>query len=179
MMRTRARIATAAAALALALACGAGPEQQLEKARSALAAGKPAEATAAASAGLAAGAQGATAWRLELAALEGEARGKQTDAAIARLARLAASHPDQVKGPLYAQTAGQVREAGDGAGSIRVLDAGARQFPQDAEIAKAIEQAKASGDREQRSQLETLGYIQKPSSPPTPPPPPPSGSNPQ
>jgi hypothetical protein len=148
------------AIVALALACGPSADQQLEKARGALAAGKHGDAVAAAKAGLDAGAQGATAWRLELVALEGEARGRQTDAALARLDRRAQAHPDQVKGPLYAQTASQVNDAGDGAGSVRVLNAGAQRFPQDADIAKAIEQAKASGGADQLKELKTLGYVQ-------------------
>jgi hypothetical protein len=149
------------AALVLFLvACGASPEDRLEAARDALAKGAYADAAAAAREGLAAGANGATAWRLELAALEGEARAKEAPAALARLERLAGEKPDQVKGALYVQTAGQLREAGDAAGAVELLDAGGKRFPGDADVAGAIEQAKASGGDAERAKLCSLGYIQ-------------------
>ena len=65
-----------------------------------------------------------------------------------------------MKGPLYAQTAGQVKEAGDGAGAVQVLHAGAQRFPQDTDITKAIEQAKVSGDSDELKKLKSLGYVQ-------------------
>jgi hypothetical protein len=143
----------------LFVACGASPEARLETARAALAKGAYAEAAAAAREGLAAGASGATAWRLELVALEGEARGKEAKDALARLERIAGEKPDQVKGALYVQTAGQVREAGDAPGAVEILDAGAKRFPGDADIAGAIEQAKASGNDAERARLCSLGYL--------------------
>jgi hypothetical protein len=145
--------------LALLLACGASPEDRLEAARAALAKGAYADAAATAGEGLAAGASGATAWRLELAALEGEARGKDGAAARARIERLAGEKPDQVKGPLYVQTAGQLREAGDAAGAVELLDAGLKRFPGDADLAKAIDAAKASGNDAERARLCSLGYL--------------------
>ncbi len=147
-------------ALGPLLACGAGPDQKLESARERLAEGDYAEAAEAARAGLAAGASGATAWRLELAALEAEARGNQGDLALARLERLAGARADQVRGALFLQTAGQLREAGDAAGAIALLDAGARRFPEDADLRSAIEQAKASGSSDELEKLRSLGYIQ-------------------
>lgn len=150
-------------ALALAswlLACGASPEDQLEKARGQLARGAYAEAAAAAAEGLAAGATGATAWRLELAALEGEARSAKTSEVLARLERLAGAWPEQTGGALYVQTAAQLKEAGDAAGAINVLDAGVKRFPQDADIARAIEQSKASGSSEEIDRLRSLGYVE-------------------
>lgn len=147
--------------LAGALACGAGPEAELEQARAHLSAGAYTEAAAAATRGLAAGAQGATAWRLELAALEGEARGGKGAAALARLARLAeGALAPQVTAALYTQTAGQLREAGDAAGAIAVLDAGAKRFPADAGIAEAIARSKATGTAAELEQLRSLGYIE-------------------
>jgi hypothetical protein len=141
------------------LACGASPENRLEAARAALAKGAYAQAAAAAREGLAAGASGATAWRLELAALEGEARGKQPKEALARLERLASEKPDQVKGALYVQTAGQLREAADSAGAIELLDAGGKRFPGDADVAGAIEKAKTTTDDAERARLCSLGYL--------------------
>jgi hypothetical protein len=151
----------ALALLALLVACGAGPEDELEKARTHLAAGAYAEASAAAARGLAAGAEGATAWRLELAALEGEARGGKTADVLGRLARLAEGPlAAQVTGPLYVQTAGQLKEGGDPAGAISVLDAGAKRFPQDPDIARAIAQSKATGTAAEMEQLRSLGYVE-------------------
>lgn len=144
----------------LVLGCGASPQEQLELARSRLASGAYAEAAKAARKGLGAGAEGVTAWRLELAALEGEARADQAAVALARLERLANEKPEQVKGALYVQTAGQLREAGNLAGAIDVLDAGGKRFPEDGDIRSAIEQAKASGTDAERARLCSLGYLE-------------------
>ena len=146
--------------LCLLAACGADPEDRLEKARAHLASGAWADAAAAASQGLAAGAEGPTAWRLELTALEGEARAGRTGDVLARLERLAEAWAAQVTGALYVQTAGQVKEAGDAAGAINVLDAGARRFPDDADIARAIDQLQASGSAEEIERLRSLGYVE-------------------
>jgi hypothetical protein len=140
--------------------CGGGPDAKLEQARQRLAAGDFAEAVAAADAGLAAGAEGATAWRLEIAALEAEARGGNAQAVQARLARLAQTWAAQATGALYVQTAGQLKEGGDAAGAIGVLDAGAQRFPDDADIARAIEQAKATGTDAEIERLRSLGYVE-------------------
>jgi hypothetical protein len=150
----------AALALLLLLACAAGPDEQLEEARAQLARGAHAEAAAAAAAGLAAGAEGATAWRLELVALEAEARDGRGAEALARLERLGQTWTAQADAALYLQTAGQLREAGQAAAAVSVLDAGARRFPQDADLAKAIEQAKASGTAEELERLRSLGYVE-------------------
>lgn len=148
------------ALLSVLAACGASPEEQLEQARGQLASGSYGEAEASAAAGLAAGAEGATAWRLELVALEAEARAKKTEAALARLERLAGAWAKQVGGSLFVQTAGQIRDAGDPAGAIQVLDAGAKRFPEDADVQKAIAQAKAGGTAAELEQLRSLGYIE-------------------
>jgi hypothetical protein len=153
------RIAVLALAVLL-LACGADPADRLEQARAHLAGGDYAAAAAAANQGLAAGAEGPTAWRLELAALEGEARGGKATEVLARLERLPEAWSAQVSGSLYVQTAGQLKEAGDAAGAIRVLDAGARRFPEDADIARAITQLKATGTDAELDQLRSLGYVE-------------------
>jgi hypothetical protein len=144
----------------LTVSCGADPAAELEKAREHLASGDYAAAAAAATQGLAAGAEGPTAWRLELVALEGEARGGKTAEVLARLDRLNQAWSEQVSGPLYVQTAGQVKEAGDAAGAISVLDAGVRRFPADADIARAIAQLKATGTDAELDQLRSLGYVE-------------------
>jgi hypothetical protein len=153
------RIAVLALAVLL-LACGADPADRLEQARAHLAGGDYAAAAAAANQGLAAGAEGPTAWRLELAALEGEARGGKATEVLARLERLPEAWSAQVSGSLYVQTAGQLKEAGDAAGAIRVLDAGARRFPEDADIARAITQLEATGTDAELDQLRSLGYVE-------------------
>ena len=141
--------------------CGGGPEARLEKAREALAKGDYPAAAAAASEGLAAGAQGATAWRLELVALEAEARGGSSADVVARLGRLASGpFAAQLTGPLYVQTAGQVKQAGDAAGAVSVLDLGARRFPQDADLAQAIDRAKSTGGAAEVERLRSLGYVE-------------------
>lgn len=147
------------AGLSLLAACGASPEKQLDQARDALARGAYPEAVAAATTGLAA-ANGATAWRLELVALEAEARGGKTPDVLARLGRLGTAWSEQLTASLYVQTAGQVKEAGDVAGAISVLDAGAQRFPKDAAIATAIAQAKGSGSEAEKERLRSLGYIE-------------------
>jgi hypothetical protein len=152
---------TALLALLLLFACSGGPEAGLKDARARLAAGDFAAAAAAANAGLAAGAEGAVAWRLELAALEAEARGAKGADARARLERLAdGPFAEEAAGSLYVQTAGQLREAGDAAGAVDVLDAGAKRFPQDGDIARAIAQAKASGSDAELERLRSLGYVE-------------------
>jgi hypothetical protein len=147
-------------ALFLLLSCSGGPEAKLEDARAKLAAGDYAAAAAAAGEGLAA-ADGAVAWRLELTALEAEARGGKGSEARARLERLAGGpFAAQAGGSLYVQTAGQLREAGDAPGAVDVLDSGAKRFPDDADIARAIAQAKASGSDAELERLRSLGYVE-------------------
>jgi len=146
--------------LGLLCACGSGPEAQLEKAQKLLASGDYAGAAAAASEGLAAGAEGPTAWRLELAALEGEARSGKTADVVARLERLAGPWSAQLTGALYVQTAGQLKEGGDPAGAIGVLDVGVRRYPGDVDITRAIEQLKTSGSDAELERLRSLGYVE-------------------
>jgi hypothetical protein len=148
------------ALVGILVACSAGPEAELEEARGHLAEGAWTEAAAAASRGLAAGAEGATAWRLELAALEGEARGGKTAEVLARLERLGEAWSAQLTGALYVQTAGQVKEAGDAAGAISVLDVGAKRFPEDPDITRAIEQLKTTGSPDEVERLRSLGYVE-------------------
>ena len=151
---------TLVASVLLLVSCGLGPEEQLEKAREHLAAGAYAEAAAAANDGLAAGAEGPTAWRLELAALEGDARAASTADVLSRLDRLAGAWSAQMTGSLYVQTAGQLKEAGDAGGAISVLDAGAQRFPEDADITRAIELSKQTGSAEEIERLRSLGYVE-------------------
>jgi predicted Zn-dependent protease len=146
--------------LAALLACGPSAESQLERARSHLAQGAYADAAVAANAGLAAGPEGPVAWRLELTALEAEARTGQAAEARARLERLAVEWPEQTQASLYVQTASQVREGGDATGAIDVLDAGAQRFPDDEGITRAISHLKARGTDAELERLRSLGYVE-------------------
>jgi len=144
----------------LLASCGGSPEDHLEKARGYLSGGDYAQAVAAADQGLAAGADGAIAWRLELLALEGEARGGHAADAQARLERLAERWTDQVTGALYVQTAGQIKDAGNGSEAISVLDAGAKRFPEDEDVARAIAQLQTTGSDDELDRLRSLGYVE-------------------
>lgn len=145
----------------LLVACGGtSPEKQLESAQAALASGDWAAASTAVTQGLAAGAEGTTAWRLELVGLEAQARGKMGAEALATIERLAGADSAQVKAALYLQTATQLTEAGDGANAVAILDAGLKRFPEDEGLKKAIDQAKAGGDDASMQQLRSLGYIE-------------------
>jgi hypothetical protein len=160
MPRTAVWMLSCAALCWLLPACGSAPEDQLEQARSYLAAGDYTGAAAAATRGLEAGAEGATAWRLELTALEAEARGGRTAEVLVRLGRLAETWPAQLEGPLYVQTAGQLKEAGDAAGAVGVLDAGAKRFPENPDLLQAIERLQATGSDEEIDRLRSLGYVE-------------------
>ena len=144
----------------LLTACGGGPEAKLEQAKDALAKGAYDDALTAAAAGISGGAEGAVAWRPELASLEAEARGGKAPAVQARLERLASTKPEQVPASLYVQSAGQLKDGGDAVGAISVLDAGAKRFPTDSNLTRAIEQAKASGSAAELEHLRSLGYLE-------------------
>ena len=144
----------------LLAACAASPEKQLEKARERLTAGDLAAAGEAANAGLGGGATGPVAWRLELTALESEARRGLTAQVLARLERLAGTWASQLNGGLYVQTARQVKEAGDAAGAITVLDAGAKRLPKDTAISQAIAQAKGTENSAELERLRCLGHVE-------------------
>jgi tetratricopeptide (TPR) repeat protein len=160
MSRTAVLASILIASLLGLAACGGSAEDHLQKARQHLAAGAYAEAAVAANQGLAAGAEGPVAWRLELSALEGEARSARTADVLARLERLAGAWSGQVSGSLYVQTAGQLKEAGDAEGAIGVLDAGAQRYPDDPDLAQAIERLKTTGSSDEIERLRTLGYVE-------------------
>jgi hypothetical protein len=162
MLRMTLALALLAGVLGGLPGCGGGsePESLLEAARGHLEAGAYEEAADAASRGLAAGAEGAIAWQLELVALEGEARSSRAEAVLARLERMTEAWPEQVRAAVYVQTASQLKEGGDGAGAISVLDAGAQRFPDDEDIVLAIMQAKESGSDAELERLRSLGYVE-------------------
>ncbi len=149
------------AALTLAACGGTSADQHLSNAEAALASSSWDDAVAAAAEGLATdGAAPATKWRLELARLEAQARGGDADGTKGNIERLAGEYAAQVKGPLYVTTANQLSEAGQAEGAILVLDAGAKRFPDSADIKQAIEQIAAAGNEDENSMLRSLGYIE-------------------
>jgi hypothetical protein len=146
-------------------ACGSSGADSYEKARAALAAGKPGDALIAAEAGLGrddAKQDSALAWRLEhvrLEALAGSGNGAQvkTD-----LERVAARYPAQVTASLYRSLADQAKNAGDVPGAIDILTAGDQRFPAEhASFVEAIDALKAEGslDPVQVQRLKALGYL--------------------
>ncbi len=150
----------AALLLAALVACGKSPADHLSAAQDQLAAGAYDKALAEVQAGLSGNpSDKALQWRLELAGLEARARSGDKAGVLSTLDRLAGQWPKQVNGKLYASTADQLKAAGDPAGAIEVLDAGLKRFPGDADLTKAIEQAKGSGSGDELEMLKTLGYI--------------------
>lgn len=146
------------ALLTLLLACGGGGAAgHLESARAGLESGDFAGAVAAADAGLRADADEATTWQLELIRLEAQASGAMDAETVATLERLAGSHPAGVNAALYVTTAARLE--GAGGSFVGVLDAGAKRFPENTEVANALEGAKKDGTPETLDLLRTLGYL--------------------
>lgn len=153
------RTMIATSLLALLVACGGGgADAQLEAAQTKLGSGDFAGAIAAADAGLGADADKAVAFRLERIRLEAQAKGGHEAETIATLERLAGAYPAQIKGESYVEAADWYKESG-AESAVAILDAGAKRFPEDTEIASAIEAAKAGGSPEELKMLEQLGYI--------------------
>jgi tetratricopeptide (TPR) repeat protein len=138
---------------------GASASDHLKKAEEAMAAGDYAGAASEASQGLSSEPDEATRWRLELAALEAQARAGDATAAKATLERLAGDASSRVQASHYVSTADQLKAAGQGKTAIEVLDLGLARFPGDAALTKAIEQAKAGGGADELEALRSLGYL--------------------
>lgn len=142
-----------------ALSCQSqNPTANLEKAQESLGAGRFAEALAQAKKGLAAQPGAALRWRLQLVQLESQARAGNAAATRTLLLDLATSQAP-LKPAHYIAASQQLRDAGDGKGAIEVLDAGKKRFPQDADLDRAIAQAKAGGNDDELEALRQLGYI--------------------
>lgn len=146
----------------LATACSPSASDSLVSAREALASGDTAAALEAADAGLAAGAEGVTAWGLQLVRLEALAREGRGDATLAQLDALASERPEQITADQYAATADQLRAAGDGASAAQALDLGLQRFPDDADLIAQIEAVKksAAAGSDELEMLRSLGYIE-------------------
>jgi tetratricopeptide (TPR) repeat protein len=149
--------------LAMGLAsCTESAQDSLGEARAALADARYDEALAAAEVGLANPADEVITWGLELVKLEALARGGQGEPALAQLQKLAAERPENVPADQYAAIADQLRGAGAGPEAIVVLDSGLKRFPEDAELLRQIEAAKAApaAGSEELEMLKTLGYVE-------------------
>ncbi len=144
------------------MACGESAQDSLGEARAALADTDYDEALAAADAGLAGAPDEVTRWGLELVKLEALARSGQAEPTLTQLKKLAEQRPQNVPADQYAATADQLRGAGAGAEAIQVLDFGLKRFPEDAELLRQIEAAKAApaAGSEELEMLKTLGYVE-------------------
>jgi len=149
-------------ALAAALCgCEKAPQDHLDEARAALAAGAYGDAVTAARAGLAGSANEVTTWGLELVILEAEARAGNGAQAKAQLSALADTYPKRISATDYSSTAQLLKAADEKAVAIEVLDQGAKRFPEDPVLARMIEETVASGDDpEELEMLRSLGYIE-------------------
>ncbi|MBW1880014.1 MAG: hypothetical protein JRJ84_16755 [Deltaproteobacteria bacterium] len=160
-MHTPIRSLAFALTLALVSACGGTtPDGQLKVAEGHLTAGTFDQAATAAAEGLTANpSDAAIRWRLEFTLLEAQARGGDVAAATATLERLAALEGTQIKGTHYVSTADQLKGGGQATGAVELLDKGLKRFPDDADIAQAIERTKASGGMDELEALKSLGYL--------------------
>jgi hypothetical protein len=155
------RIGAVAAALVL-VACGESARDSLDQARKELSQTHYPEAIAAADAGLARNPDAVTSWGLELVKAQALAQSGKGPETVAQLGKLAAGWPDNLGPDQYLASADQLRQAGQGAAAIEVLDLGLDRFPGDPELAAQIEQAKqkaaeVGGDELER--LKSLGYL--------------------
>jgi predicted Zn-dependent protease len=162
MMRTLRLKCVVTLVLALALcACAKGGPEHLEDARQELAAGSFAEAVASAQAGLATSPNDVTSWGLELVILEAQSRAGNAAEAKGQLMKLAAAHPERISATDYSSTAQLLQAAEQKPVAIEVLDLGMKRFPDDAVLARMIEDSVASGsDPEELEMLRSLGYIE-------------------
>ena len=152
------------AALALATgmcACEKSSREALSDARNALAEGSFSEAVAAAGTGLAGSPDEVTSWGLELVILEAHARAGSGAEAVGQIAKLAKAHPERISATDYSSTAQLLRTADQKPAAIEVLDLGVKRFPDDAILARMIEESVATGeDPAELEMLKSLGYIE-------------------
>jgi hypothetical protein len=153
-----------AGTLVLALtmcACEKDAREHLGEARQALATGEFAEAVAVAEAGLAGAPDEVTTWGLDLVMLEAQARAGNAAETKAQLQKLVTAHPKRITATEYSSTAQLLQVADQKAGAIEVLDMGAKRFPDDAVLAKMIQDSVKTGDDPaELEMLRSLGYIE-------------------
>jgi hypothetical protein len=151
-------------ALSFLVSCSGG--DPVESARRALVAGEYGKAVEIASAHLGKGSKDnpKTRWALDRIRLEGLAKSKQGDKASEALEGLATQYPAQVDASLYLAVGAWARAAGDLAGATRILDTGAKRFPDKAkEFLLAIADIKRSTgemDAATTERLRSLGYLE-------------------
>ena len=161
LLRDFLKLAAALVLAATLCACEKDAREHLAEARQALATGEFAEAIVVAEAGLAGSPDEVTTWGLELVMLEAQARAGNAAEAKAQLQKLAAAHPKRITATEYSSTAQLLQVADQKAGAIEVLDMGAKRFPDDAVLAKMIQDSVESGnDPAELEMLKSLGYIE-------------------
>jgi hypothetical protein len=157
----RVRVLAVAALVGLFCACQKSGHDLLVDARGSLASAAYDDALVAADAGLAASPSKIDAWGLELVKLEAYARGGNGESTKRQLIALAERYPTQLSATDYSSTAQQLQESGQGPAAIEVLDLGKKSFPNDAIIAKMIDESVSSGSSpEELEMLRSLGYIE-------------------
>lgn len=144
------------------LACAESARDSLESARQELAASRYDEAVQAADAGLAMDGDDVTRWGLELVKLEALARAGRSEEVVIQLQNIATARPQNVPATQYSATADQLRAAGEGAAAIQVLDLGLKRFPEDANLANLIEEARSApaAGSDELEMLRSLGYVE-------------------
>ena len=142
------------------VACETSAADRLAEAQARLSAGAYAEAAVIAGGALeSAGADAALRWRLEIVRLEGLARAGDGAAAKAALQALSGG-PNPLKPTHFVTTSEQLKAAGAASVAIEVLDLGAKKFPGDPLLDRAIAQAKTAGTDEELEALRSLGYLE-------------------
>ncbi len=157
-------------ALVLALfgAAGCGTPSgadQAQAAQDALAAGKYADALAAAEAGLAteeSKADKALAFRLERARVDACAGLGDAQAVLTHITTLGRNYPAQVSAELYARLGNSLMDAQQPIGALEVVDAGRKKYPEAEaafdELIATLKDRAAAGDNELLDRLKSMGY---------------------
>jgi hypothetical protein len=101
----------------------------------------------------------AKAWRFELIRLNALAAAGKGKEVSDNLNRLSATYAKQLTASLYHSLAVKVKAGGDNTGSIDLLDAGYKKFPDDTTFQTAIDEMKNSDDPEEIARLKALGYL--------------------
>ncbi|MDP2305895.1 MAG: hypothetical protein Q8P18_07685 [Pseudomonadota bacterium] len=101
----------------------------------------------------------AKAWRFESMRLQALADGGKGADVVTSLDRLRGAYDKQVTPALYRSLADKLKVAGDGEGTVTVLDAGLKRFPEDPSFQAALDDLKNSVDPEEIEKLKALGYL--------------------
>jgi len=149
------------ALVAVLCACEKPSKEHLAEAREAVAAASFDQAIASAQSGLAGSPDDVTRWGLELVILEANARAGHGEETKRQLVELAAAHPERIAATDYSGTAQLLQAADQKPAAIELLDLGVKRFPDDAVLARMIEESVATGnDPAELEMLRSLGYIE-------------------